>query len=138
MSKLIKVINLGDHIGLVDVVKGSDCEDCMFKDLDTGGLCCNDIVETFTGIQCELDDIYLTKHISYKWIQCTPDNIKVGDELRLINNLNKTLTIQEIEHVVTTTRINGGYPNREESLFIKGDKMDIDNCINNFEKRVTA
>lgn len=91
-TNIIKTINLGDHLGLVDVVKGGGCGNCYLFDLYnncTYGDCGRfELCKRVTGLDCtELSGFggHLIEHKvpkTEKWIQCTPENICVGDVVR--------------------------------------------------------
>jgi hypothetical protein len=102
--QVLRTINLGDHLGKVDVIldnidgKGG-CFDCYLNDV----MGCNGHrdCKRITGIDCTCGPCYFKKHIPYKWIQCTPDNlrkypIQIGDEVKTHKNASLVPTVSYI------------------------------------------
>ena len=137
-GEVICTINLGDHIGLVDVVKGTgseshDCKRCMFGPTFCKGNRDYKTAINLTGIDCEEERCYFVKHIepvveTTTWIQCTPDNIQVGDEVRAPWNYGDESMNSRVVFI---------YKNKEMFIERFDDGSEGDRClVIDYEKKV--
>jgi len=132
--QVLRTINLGDHLGLVDVIKGGDCKDCMFEAGYSS--CGSKAIEVISGFDCDVDDCYFIKHVEQpivRWVQCTPDNIKVGDEVISKINPDNKYTVYSVfdkgRQMTLPLEVDGEYRkiSRPTSMFLKKVVVDSGN-----------